>query len=72
MVNSYVCILQKIMRAECVDTRSKSMEMLSIEQLCTLLKFALERMKHNGVSLINSFEFYLWLRLKITHALLNR
>jgi len=47
------------MRAECVDTRSKSMEMLSIEQLCTLLKFALERMKHNGVSLINSFEFYL-------------
>ena len=40
---------QKIMRAECVDTRSKAMEMLTIEQLCTLLKYALERMKHAGV-----------------------
>ncbi|XP_060590917.1 MYND-type zinc finger-containing chromatin reader ZMYND8-like isoform X3 [Ruditapes philippinarum] len=39
---------EKIMRAECVDTRSKAMEMLTIEQLCTLLKYALERMKHAG------------------------
>ncbi|WAR17814.1 PKCB1-like protein [Mya arenaria] len=38
----------KIMRAECVDTRSKAMEMLTIDQLCTLLKYALDRMKHVG------------------------
>ncbi|XP_052763321.1 protein kinase C-binding protein 1-like isoform X2 [Mya arenaria] len=39
---------EKIMRAECVDTRSKAMEMLTIDQLCTLLKYALDRMKHVG------------------------
>ena len=38
------------MRAECTDTRSKSMEMLTLDQLCTLLMYALERMQHAGVS----------------------
>lgn len=38
------------MRAECVDTRSKAMSMITVETLCTLLKYALERMKHQGVS----------------------
>lgn len=39
---------EKIMRAECVDTRSKAMSMITVETLCTLLKYALERMKHQG------------------------
>ncbi|XP_064596606.1 MYND-type zinc finger-containing chromatin reader ZMYND8-like isoform X2 [Liolophura sinensis] len=37
---------EKILRAECVDTRSKSMSMITLDQLCMLLKFALERMQH--------------------------
>lgn len=39
---------EKIMRAECIDTRSKAMSMISIDTLCTLLKYALERMTHQG------------------------
>ncbi|XP_078331384.1 uncharacterized protein LOC111122145 isoform X3 [Crassostrea virginica] len=39
---------EKIMRAECVDTRSKAMSMITVDTLCTLLKYALERMKHQG------------------------
>ncbi|CAH1775641.1 unnamed protein product [Owenia fusiformis] len=39
---------QKIMKAECVDSRSPSMAQVTIDQLCVLLKFALQRMKHQG------------------------
>ncbi|XP_062606646.1 MYND-type zinc finger-containing chromatin reader Zmynd8-like isoform X2 [Saccostrea cucullata] len=39
---------EKIMRAECVDTRSKAMSMITVDTLCTLLMYALERMKHQG------------------------
>ncbi|KAK3088501.1 hypothetical protein FSP39_019930, partial [Pinctada imbricata] len=39
---------EKIMRAECVETRSKAMSMISLDAFCTLLKYALERMKHQG------------------------
>ncbi|KAL3892310.1 hypothetical protein ACJMK2_004527 [Sinanodonta woodiana] len=39
---------EKIMRAECVDTRSKAMSMISLDTLCMLLKYALERMQHQG------------------------
>ena len=38
------------MRAECVDTRSSAMSIISVDTLCSLLGFALERMKHQGVS----------------------
>ena len=38
------------MRAECIDTRSKAIQMLTLDQLCTLFKYAIERMKHEGVS----------------------
>ncbi|KAH9496698.1 hypothetical protein Btru_009693 [Bulinus truncatus] len=41
---------EKIMRAECTDTRSKTMTMISLDTLCTLLKFALERMRSVGAS----------------------
>lgn len=41
---------EKVMRAECIDTRSKAMQMLTVDQLCTLLKYALQRMKHEGSS----------------------
>jgi hypothetical protein len=37
------------MRAECTDTRSRAMTMLSLDHLCALLKYALQRMKHVGV-----------------------
>ncbi|XP_055871580.1 MYND-type zinc finger-containing chromatin reader ZMYND8-like [Biomphalaria glabrata] len=41
---------EKIMRAECTDTRSKTMSIISLDTLCTLLKFALERMRSVGAS----------------------
>lgn len=41
---------ERIMRAECVDTRSKSMSMITQEQFCALLKHALTRMKHQTSS----------------------
>ena len=50
------------MRAECIDTRSKAMQMLTVDQLCTLLKYALQRMKHEGVSNIN-----FWSKIKLVH-----
>lgn len=37
---------EKIMIAENTETRSKAMSMLSMETLCTLLKFVLQRMKY--------------------------
>ena len=45
-----VCVFQKTMRAECTDTRSPAMAMITVDQLCLLLKFALQRMKCQGVS----------------------
>ncbi|CAC5414863.1 Protein kinase C-binding protein 1 [Mytilus coruscus] len=39
---------EKIMRAECVDTQSMAMSMITVDTLCSLLGFALERMKHQG------------------------
>ncbi len=43
--------LQKIMRAECVDTQSTAMKKLSTDQFCMALTFAITRVKHSGVSL---------------------
>ena len=37
------------MRAECVDTQSKAMMKLSLDQLCMVLNFAVTRLKHAGV-----------------------
>ena len=49
--NTITCtLLQKIMRAECVDTQSKAMKKLSLDQLCMVLNFAVSRLKHTGVS----------------------
>ncbi len=47
-----VCVLclQTLMRAECTDTRSKAMSMLSVDQLCGMLRYVLQRMKHTTVS----------------------
>ena len=42
--------LQKITVAECIETQSKAMTMLTLEQLSYLLKFALQKMKQPGVS----------------------
>uniref|UniRef100_A0A8C4WQ15 Protein kinase C-binding protein 1-like n=1 Tax=Eptatretus burgeri TaxID=7764 RepID=A0A8C4WQ15_EPTBU len=39
---------EKVTVAECTETQSKAMSMLSTEQLSFLLKFALQRMKHTG------------------------
>lgn len=41
--------LQKITVAECIETQSKAMTMLTIEQLSYLLKFAIQKMKQPGV-----------------------
>ncbi|XP_059165862.1 MYND-type zinc finger-containing chromatin reader ZMYND8-like isoform X2 [Physella acuta] len=41
---------EKIMKAECTDTRSKSMAMITLDTLCTLLKYALDRMRTVGAS----------------------
>lgn len=43
-------LLQKITVAECIETQSKAMTMLNLEQLSYLLKFALQKMKQPGVS----------------------
>lgn len=43
-------VFQKITVAECIETQSKAMMMLTIEQLSYLLKFALQKMKQPGVS----------------------
>ncbi|XP_069404842.1 MYND-type zinc finger-containing chromatin reader ZMYND8 isoform X24 [Ovis canadensis] len=39
---------QKITVAECIETQSKAMTMLTIEQLSYLLKFAIQKMKQPG------------------------
>ncbi|XP_035660108.1 protein kinase C-binding protein 1-like isoform X3 [Branchiostoma floridae] len=45
----WVCpACEKIMSAECVDTQSKAMGMVSVEQLSKLLLHSLQRMKHSG------------------------
>lgn len=43
-------LLQKITVAECIETQSKAMTMLNIDQLSYLLKFALQKIKQPGVS----------------------
>ena len=40
---------EKITVAECIETQSKAMMMLTIEQLSYLLKFAIQKMKQPGV-----------------------
>ncbi|XP_061640187.1 MYND-type zinc finger-containing chromatin reader ZMYND8-like isoform X4 [Phyllopteryx taeniolatus] len=42
---------EKITVAECIETQSKAMMMLTIEQLSYLLKFALQKMKQPGTEL---------------------
>ena len=49
-----LCVLQKITVAECIETQSKAMTMLTIDQLSFLLKFALQKMKQPGVSTLLS------------------
>lgn len=44
--------LQKITVAECIETQSKAMTMLTIDQLSYLLKFALQKIKQPGVRLV--------------------
>lgn len=46
-----VLLLQKITVAECIETQSKAMTMLTIDQLSYLLKFALQKIKQPGVRL---------------------
>nr|XP_028590949.1 protein kinase C-binding protein 1 isoform X8 [Podarcis muralis] len=43
-----VSLSEKITVAECIETQSKAMTMLTIEQLSYLLKFALQKMKQPG------------------------
>ncbi|XP_056461891.1 MYND-type zinc finger-containing chromatin reader ZMYND8-like [Gadus chalcogrammus] len=45
---------EKITVAECIETQSKAMTMLTIDQLSFLLKFALQKMKQPGVSTLLS------------------
>lgn len=45
---------QKITVAECIETQSKAMTMLTLDQLSYLLKFALQKMKQPGVSALTS------------------
>lgn len=52
IVQSFHSLLQKITVAECIETQSKAMTMLNLEQLSYLLKFALQKMKQPGVSQI--------------------
>lgn len=49
-----VTVFQKITVAECIETQSKAMMMLTLEQLSYLLKFALQKMKQPGVSPVAS------------------
>lgn len=48
-LNIFNFYFQKITVAECIETQSKAMTMLTIEQLSYLLKFALQKMKQPGV-----------------------
>jgi len=58
-------LLQKITVAECIETQSKAMTMLTIDQLSFLLKFALQKIKQPGVRglfrvfCMPKFEFYI-------------
>lgn len=47
-------LLQKITVAECIETQSKAMTMLTIDQLSYLLKFALQKIKQPGVRAVNT------------------
>lgn len=48
-------LLQKITVAECIETQSKAMTMLTIDQLSYLLKFALQKIKQPGVRAVNTW-----------------
>lgn len=48
--NNACTFFQKITVAECIETQSKAMTMLTLDQLSYLLKFALQKMKQPGVS----------------------
>lgn len=48
----FLNVFQKITVAECIETQSKAMMMLTIDQLSYLLKFALQKMKQPGVSIL--------------------
>ena len=43
---------QKVMAAENQQTRSKAMEMVTLDTLCLLLKYVLQRMKFSDVRLL--------------------
>lgn len=53
MVSFSAVVFQKITVAECIETQSKAMMMLTIDQLSYLLKFALQKMKQPGVSILH-------------------
>lgn len=53
MVSFSSVVFQKITVAECIETQSKAMMMLTIDQLSYLLKFALQKMKQPGVSILH-------------------
>lgn len=48
-------LLQKITVAECIETQSKAMTMLTIDQLSYLLKFALQKIKQPGVRAVDTW-----------------
>ena len=63
--NSYAYIfLQKVMKAEDIKNRSKAMSMLSIETLCSLLKFVIQRMKYPDVMFCVFCQFFPGIALK--------
>ena len=45
--------LKKVIKAEDTNHRSKAMSMMSVDLLCTLLKFVVQRMKYSDVSFCN-------------------
>lgn len=50
----FFILLQKITVAECIETQSKAMTMLTVDQLSYLLKFALQKIKQPGVRAVNT------------------
>lgn len=50
----FFILLQKITVAECIETQSKAMTMLTVDQLSYLLKFALQKIKQPGVRVDNT------------------
>jgi hypothetical protein len=50
--NDFCCRFQRVMKAEDKNNRSKAMSMVSVDMLCTLLKFVIQRMKYPDVSFL--------------------